>query len=262
MSKFLDRLEKINQGAARSLGFGASAQAETLPAMALIGALSNSGKSAKGAANLAKIGADGALVQGGNGKAAIKQVGGALDSVPWGLRVEGLDGKEANSYKEQGCDFLAFGPEKVMLGALGDEDTGYLLCVKPDMDERQLNTVEGLPVDGVLLKLDSAQPPLTIEDLIAIGSVRMAFSKYLLLEMSGVPTARELEALRDIGVNGLVVDADSLPVKKLEELKKRMSSLPKPPKAKSGLASAVLPRMPKAADVLPAQEEEEWDDDE
>lgn len=261
MSKFLDRLEKINQRAVRSMGFGAPARAEKLPAMALIGALSNSGKSAQGAANLAKIGADGALIQRGQGKASIKKVGGALDGVPWGFRVQGLEGKEANGYKEQGCDFLAFGPERVMLGALGDEDTAYLLCVQPDMDERQLNTVEGLPVDGVLLKLDSAQLPLTMEDLIAVGSVRMAFSKYLLLEVSGVPTARELEALRDMGVNGLVVDADSLSVKKLEELKESLSSLPKPQKGKSGGASAVLPMMPKEAAVLPDQEEE-WDDDE
>ena len=240
MSKFLDRMERINRGPTSTMGFGAAARSEKLPSLALVGALSDPAKSAKGASVLAGIDADGALIE-GHTNGSLTKLAKALKNVPWGVRVEGLQQEQASRYRERGCDFLAFPPERALLGALEDSDTGYLLCVQPDMDERLLRAIEDLPIDAVLLPMASVEPPLTVQHLITIGSVRGAFSKYLLLEVAGVLSAGELEALRDMGVDGLVVDATALSSKELEGLKERLLAIPRRQSTGAGRPSAILP---------------------
>ena len=260
MSKFLDRLDKINRGATRSIGFGASARTEELPAMAILGRLSDPAKSAQGAANLTKIGADGALIEGIEVEEISKALASSLDSVPWGICVQELRSEQTSHYREQGCDFVAFAAERAFLEAFEDEETAYMLRVQPDMDERHLRAIEDLPVDVVVLRLEALNLPLTIQHLITIGSVRNAFSQYLLLEMPGVPTSGELERLRDIGVDGLVVDAIRLSAKKLQQLKDRLLAVPRRPRGRSGKASAVLPHGAYAPPSSSPSEDDEGED--
>ena len=260
MSKFLDRLKRISRGTTISMGFGAAGRSEKLPSLALVGTLSDPAKSAKGAAVLAGIGADGALIQ-GHTDASLKKLAKTLDNVPWGVRVEGLQQEQASRYKERGCDFLAFRPEGALVGALEDEDTGYLLCVQPDMDERFLRAIEDLPIDAVLLPMASAEPPLTLQHLITIGSVRGAFSKYLLLEVPGLLSTGELEALRDIGVDGLVVDATAFSSKELEGLSERLMGLPRRQSTKAKRPSPILP-ISAHTQSGPSPSEQDEDEDE
>ena len=228
MSRFFDSLERIDRGATTSMGFGAVVRPEKVPAMGLVGTLSKLGKSAAGAANLAKVGADAALLQDMDAEKIPDRLVKALGEVPWGIKVAHLDEKQAILYKDQGCDFLAFQPEGVLLEALSeDEDPGYILCIQPDMAGRSLRAIEQLPVDAVLLSLKPEEPPLTLQHLITIGAIRSAFSKYLLLEVPPSLTTRELDGLREIGVDSLVVDADAHSVEELEGLKDRLMNLPK-----------------------------------
>ena len=257
MSRFLDRLDRIHRGATTSLGFGASARAEKLPSMALVGMLSKQGKSLKGVTNLVSIGADGALVYGMDIDDAHKALAPTIENVPWGIVVSELVGEQAKTYRGKGCDFLAFRPENALLGALEDEDTAYFLCIEPDMDEQSLRAIEDLPIDVVLLTLRSADSPLTIKHLITISSVRSAFSKYLLLEVSGSLTTGEMHVLRDIGVDGLVVDASALSGKELTGLKQRLLALPRRQRNKSTRPSAVLPRAAYALPGAPSDDEED-----
>ena len=151
MSKFLDRLDKVNRGAPAPMGFGAAVRTEKLPSMALLGSISDTKKAGQAASALAKIGADGAVINGMSTEDVLHRVAKNLGDVPWGLMVGELKGDDAANYKEKGCDFLAFGPEAALLGAFEDEDTGYLLCIPPDMEERYLRAVDDLPVDAALL---------------------------------------------------------------------------------------------------------------
>ena len=263
MSKFLDRLERINRGTPTSLGFGMGARPEKVPSMALLGTLTDPKKAARGASTLAKIGVDGALIDGTDMEGTLEELARTLGKVPWGIRVQGLSSEQAVKYREKGCDFLAFQPEGAPLGALGDEDTGYLLCIEPDMDEQSLRAIEDLPVDGVLLPLKSVKPPLTLQHLITIGVVRSAFTKYLLVEIPGALTAEELDGLRDIGVDGLVVDATARPVKELEGLREGLLALPKRHRNKARhSSSALLPRMAYDPSGGPSREAEEEEEDE
>ena len=260
MSKFLDRLDKINRGTPASLGFGVAVRAEKVPSMALIGTLTDPVKSAEAASVLARIGADGALIEGMNTEDVLKGLAQSLGNTPWGLRVHELKGQDVGGYREKGCDFLAFGPEGALLEALEDEDTGYLLCIPPDMDERYLRTIEDLPVDAALLLMKSVEPPITLQHLITISSVRGAFSKYLLLEVPGTLTAGELEGLREIGVDGLVVDATALSAEELEGLKERLLTLPRRQRMRPSKPRAILPGTTHTPADAPSHEEE-WEED-
>jgi hypothetical protein len=261
MSKFLDRLERITRGASRSLGFSPAARAEQIPPMALVGLLSNSAKTSEGAAALANIGVDGVLI----GSAGVDDVGSqvveALGSVPWGIRTAQLGSEKSSGYKELGSDFLAFGPEGSQLEALGDEDTAYILCIEREMDERSLRAIEALPVDVVLLRLDPIAHPLTIKHLIEVGAVRRMFSQYLLLEIPGVPSTKELEGLRDMGIDGLVVDAAKLSTEEIEGLKGRILALPRRQRNRQDRHAAVLPGTSAPLPGRPSREDDDDDDD-
>ena len=260
MSKLLDRLERVNRGPTASLGFGAAARVEKTRAMALVGTLSDPGKAVEGASDLAKIDADGALIDGLDLKKIQKQLAQALDTVPWGVRVPGLNSEQVSQYKEQGCDFMAFPAGNALLEALGEADTAYILSIQPDIDDKLLRAIETLPVDAVLLPFKSADPPLTLQHLLTISSVRRAFSKYLLLELPGAPTSKEMEALRDIGVNGLVVDTTVVSAEKLAGLHEELLALPRRKRDRSERATAILPGTLYQQSGTPSRREEEEDE--
>ena len=259
MSRLLDRLDRINRGPVTSMGFGAAVRPEPVPALALIASLSDEVNPAEVAANLAKMGADGAIVESARTKKSFKQIVSALDKVPWGARISELSETVASLHREQGCDFLAFGPEGALVDAIEDGDTAYVLCIQPDMDERQLRCIEYLPVDAVLLPRSCVEPPLTIQHLIMLGMVRNSFDKYLLLEVTDLPTSAELERLKDIGVDGLVVDVAAHGGEELEGLRDRILSIPKRQRSTPKRADAVLPSSTYSQPGSPTREDDDED---
>ena len=259
MSRLLDRLDKISRGVSSSMGFGATARAEKMPSLALVGKLTDPGKSARAASVLEGINADGALIEGKDVDNAHKKLAQALGNVPWGVKLQELNEEQASTFRERGCDFLAFGPERALVGALDDDDSGYILCIQSDMEERSLRAIEDLPVDAVLLRLGSLELPLTLEHLLTISSVRSTFSKYLLLAVPGGLTSGDLEGLRNVGVDGLVVDATAHSKEELTGLRDRLLSLPRRQRNRSTKANAILPRT--AYDIAPTPSHEEEDEE-
>ena len=242
MSKLLDKLDRIGRGRTTSLGFGSAGRAEKLPAMAVIGMLTDKRSYSKQAALLSEVGADAVFLEGAAPGKALTDLAQKLDSIPWGPKVSELGIDEAAGFRETGCDFLAFGPEKALLGAMEGESTGYFLCVDPGMEERFLRTIEDLSVDGVLLPTSSVGLPLTVEHMMTLGVVREAFSKYLFLELPGPLSARELEGLRDMGIDGVVVNPSVLSKEDIQDMISSLKSLPKKQQNKSRRPDAVLPK--------------------
>ena len=257
MSKFLDRLELINRGSPAPMGFGKAARVEKTPCMALLGLLSQ--RHVELAPLLAQVGADGVLIEGVNGDKRLKQIGKLLGELPWGVSAQELSEESARRYRDQGCDFFAFSPDKATLAALAEDGPAYLLCIPSDLDDRSLRAIEGLPVDAVVLALDQDQSPLNLQHLIAIGSIRSMFDKYLLLRISCPIEGGELKALRDVGVDGLVVDASAASEEVLRELRENLMDLPRQRKPSSPKADAMLPRSAYRS-PSPSSLEEEDDD--
>jgi hypothetical protein len=239
MSKFLDRLERIKNGASTPLGFGAAARAEKLPGMALVGLISRD--HAAGVGTVAGLAPDAALLAGLSGPPALKELCAPLSSVPWGGRVSSLNEAQAQDYRDSGCDLLAFSLPDTSVAAIASDEVGRILLVDPGIEERELRAIESLPVDVLLLLMRNVSGPWSLRDLATIGAISHRVSKYILVEVSHPPSQKELEAIRDIGVHGLVVDVGETSPEALSGLKKGLLEMPRPRPPRAGRANAILP---------------------
>ena len=138
-----------------------------------------------------------------------------LDGQPWGVRVSGLSRDDAQGYQDSGSDALVFGIEGTSASALVTDELARFLCVDPNMDDKELRAVSSLPIDGFVMPLTQGNDGLTLGDLASVGSVSRRSDKYIVLEVEKPIEAKDLEALRDIGVHALLVDVDVIGIDNL-----------------------------------------------
>ena len=148
------------------------------------------------------------------------------------------------------------------VGALSDEEPAYLLSLPLDSEDRVLRAIEDLPVDGVVLSIDSLGGPLDLSQLMALSAVRCMFNKYLLVELPGVVGAGELRGLRDIGVDAVILDVGSVGEEALAGLQAELLNLPRQRKPRSSKSDAMLPRNTFRTPGARRQEDDEDDDEE
>ena len=264
MSKFLDRIEQISRGAPVALGFGAT-RPEKVPGMALVGLITSD--YSKGVSAVAELAPDAALVAAGTGKESVSELTKSMDSkLPWGVRATSMTIEEVQAYREGGCDLLAFPLEGTPVAAVATDEIARILCVDPDIEERELRAIMALPVDILLLSMSGHSGPWTLSELASVGSVsRRSGDKYILVEVSQPPDGKELEALRDIGVNGLVVDVGQVPSEALAGLKKELLDMPRQRPGRRTRRDAIVPSSAFSSGEAPGREdddEEEEDDEE
>ena len=242
------------------MGFGVRRVQKT-PGIALVGLVS--GGSASAVAKLADLKPDAALISGVDDPAALKDLCQPLgDDVPWGARVLSLSEESSQSYEQAGCDLLAFALQGTTVSAVGSEEIARVLCLDHEIDVDQLPAIDALPID-VLLLSPASSSPLTLEDLAAIAQVSRRVNKYILLETSLVPGRKELEALRNTGVNGLAVDPELVTSDSLADLKAALLDMPRQRPNRRDRTVALLPRsaFPSASAQGPAEPEPEPDED-
>ena len=260
MSKFLDRLEQINQGTSTSMGFGAP-RAQKPPGMALVGLVS--GDHSQGIQTLADLAPDGALLSGIDDASTAKDLGQALGSeIPWGVRLPALNEEDAQTLEEGGCDLVAFTLEGTAVTAVASEKMAKVLCIGMDVEPDQLPAIGALPVDVLLLPMGGVSAPWTLLELAAIGKVSRRVNQYILVEATQLPGPKELEALRKIGVHGLVVDAAGAETRKLAELKAAMQDMPRQRSERRDWATAVLPSSALLSRMIPDRADPEPQEDE
>ena len=260
MSKFLDLLERISEGAPTPLGFGVARPAR-LPGMALVGLVS--GDHTKGIGAVADLGLDAALVSGVDGPESLKKLGESLPAKPWGAKVGSLSEEEAKEYQDSGSDLLAFALDGTAASAVAEEEMARILCIDTAIEEQELRAVASLPVDIFLVPLAQETAALTLRDLATIGSICRRSDNYILLEVSKPPGKKDLEALRDIGVHGLVMDVGSVAPDGFSALKADLLAMPRPNFRRRERFRAVLPgSVYSSAAPEPEHEEEEEEEDE
>jgi len=259
MSKFIDRLDYIMEGAPAPMGFGVQ-RAKKAPGMALLAIVS--GSDAKALQRVADLKPDGALVSGVDGPAKFKAVCKALgEGIPWGRPVTSLSEDEAAAYEKEGCDLLAFPLQDTSVAAVASEEVARILRVDAAMDREQLRAIDALPVDVLLISGPTSSSPWSLEDLLTVAGVTRQVNKYVIVETSLLPDPKVLEALRDAGVNGLAVDVESVPAKKLAELKTALEDMPRHRPKRSDRTMAILPRSAFPSVSSPEPQEPEPDED-
>ena len=237
MSKFIDRLDEIIEGAPARMGFGPARAAKT-PGLALIVQVSSSHQA--GAATATGVSPDGIIISGLNGPSQIGELKDTLSNAIWGVRTESLSSGDAKAYLEHGCGFMAFQLKGTSIGAVASEDSATVLVIDPAADVEHLRDIDSLPVDAVLFPLAGASSSWTLDDLAKVARIRGRLGKYLLAEITEPPDADDLKVLRTAGINGLVLDV-SAGKDALESLKKSLMNMPKPGPERSGRSHAILP---------------------
>jgi hypothetical protein len=261
MGKFLDLMERIVNGSPAALGFGA-ARATKVPSMALIALVSR--HHAAGLKAVAGLAPDAALLSGLKGPAALGELKSALPTAPWGVRTDGLGESDAQEYREHGCDLMAFPLQGTTAAALDGEDVGRVLCLEPGIQEHELRAIDTLPVDALLVNMTAVSGPWSLQDLMAVGSISRRASKYVLVAVSQPPGKKDLEALRDLGVRGLVLDVGAATPEVLKDLKAALLEMPRRRPQRKERTAALLPGSVYggAQAAAPAHEEEEEEEEE
>ncbi|MBC8279943.1 MAG: hypothetical protein H8E48_04070 [Chloroflexi bacterium] len=259
MSKFIDRLDEIIEGAPARMGFGPP-RSEKTPGLALVVQVSNSHKT--GAATAKEVSPDGILVSGLTGPSQADDFKDTLSDVIWGIRTDSLSTDDAKAFEEAGSGVLAFQLKGTSIGAVSSEDAAKILCIDTDLDLEELRDINALPVDAVIFPLSGASSSWTLDDLAKVARISGRLGKYLLAEVTEPPTADDLKVLRTAGINGLVLDV-SVGKDALETLKTSLMGMPKAGPEKSGRSNAILPGAAYSAqeEEVPAPEHEEDDDE-
>ena len=257
MSKLIERLEKVGTTTSAPMGFGANRTPGKTLSILLI-ALSGTIPPK----SLSQIQADSLIIATSQvEKGELESAKGAAGETLWGVWSETLTDDSPDVLKDGGGDFFLCSADSTPAGVLAGEELGKVLAVPSDLPEELGRSLEGLPVDALLLTGLEKTSPLSVRDLTQICSVRDLTSKPILLLRSHVLDRGELAVLQDAGIQAIVLDLRAMNGKGATQMQADIRGLP-PRKAKRDLTSPVLPRPSARASSLGRREEEEEDDEE
>ncbi|MBI2867050.1 MAG: hypothetical protein HYX97_01790 [Chloroflexi bacterium] len=235
MGQLRDKLARIGKGSSAPIGFGALVSHQAAPALLLIAELGKS--DAALAARATAAGADAVLV---TGQATIKNADGG--KLLWGMRLDAANDTLQNAIG-QGCAFLLFSPDTAPAAILREEAIDKVLAVEGEPPDTLLRMVDTLPVDALYHKLTG--DTFTVQQ--AMGCARLArlADKPLLVALVREPSKAEMEALRDAGALGLVLEVKSKEqADRLKDVRQALIQLAPPRKSReTGRRSAVLPSL-------------------
>ncbi len=120
------------------------------------------------------------------------------------LRGAWLDGAaDAARAHEGGFDFIVFNADEAPAAVLLEEDAGLVMQAPDELPDSLVQALQWLPLDALLVRWEGT---LTVRRQMELQRVSGFSRKPLFLFMANEPSARELEALREAGVVGIVVD--------------------------------------------------------
>lgn len=247
-SKFLERLDEIREGQPARLGFGA-ARAQRTPGMALVidvgdwmaADLESAADLSPDAIIVRTTAADGVTPAGAN-PADAESIGGLVaDGVNWGpITAAGLSSDDTDLWRKYGADLIVFSLQGTALDAVTSRDAARILLLPSNESPEDLRDIAPLPVDAVLINLPGNPAQWTLQDLAAVARISGRVGKPVLARISGAPAPGALEALRDAGVIGLVIDL-SPGIDAIKKLQADLLDLPKPGARRRSRPSAILP---------------------
>jgi hypothetical protein len=258
MSRLIEKFHEASRVAA-PMGFRTARTAAAAPKILLIASL-EAGTLEKRADYLDA--ADGVLIR-FTGTAltakAVQKIAASLPDIPWGLYLGDDDTKKAAV--EAGTDFVLFPIDSQVGDMPKDDKTGKILQVESSLDDGLLRAVNDLPVDAVLVAdVFEGEVSLIWHQLMIFQHLANLLSKPLIVPAPINISEKELKALWEAGVDGIIVEVDKAGAAGLKELRQAIDKLPPRLGRKRGKVSVVLPRTGGEAPAPPPDEEEEEDE--
>jgi hypothetical protein len=239
LSKLADRIRKAARVEAQGIGFMA-ARADKQATM-LLGGLA---KDARGAAELARRGADFVVVQKGSPGDA-KECGDVIA----GVSIEG--DADAKAYKDGGFDFVLFDPDRTSSTAVLEENIGYVMVVPREASDTDLRAIEAFQLDAV--DIGELKGTLTVRRQMELRRIFGLTRKPLLASVAADISVQALQALRDTNVVAVMTDSGD----GAERLRRTIDALP--PRARRRDEERPTPLVPRAAAA--AGEDHEHEDE-
>ena len=256
MSNFTDMLERVGQQAQRPIGFAPASDAHGATSQIVLVARVLPEDLAK-EPGLAEASADAFLVE--LDWAALDAVAEGLKDRLWGARVAEVSAAQVKQLIEKGCDFIVFESTETEAAVLNEEDLGTIVTLGSDLGEELVRSTCELPVDGALFGAAQRTLPLTVGSLVAIQRVRGLTDKPFVVEAPSGLGLGDLEALRNIGIAGVIVDIP--PVDKIGELRGLIEKLPRRKTRPTGRDALLPPTVAEPSGDLGGPGEDDDDED-
>lgn len=205
MSKLIDLISKLGQQSAQPIGFGAlTGRVEAAPTVALIGSTSVSGLEASLNSGLPD-GVDAILLSGDEVKSVLElSKSGAVDDLIWGLSAGSVSAGDLDESIEAGCDFVLLEPGSPA-SVVGKPDLGTIIVTAEPVDRQTGAALRSLKVHGSLNTSDVESNGLDFNALVEIVKVGASVGGAMFVSVNKRMSTADLTAMRDAGVDGLVV---------------------------------------------------------
>ena len=245
MSRLADRIERAARPGAAPIGFGRAVERRTLPTLLCLLRLdkeqvSKAGDAAAGVADAVII----SDLDAGKLGQAIKKMG----DMPVGLRMGDAERAAVAAAREQGADFVLL-DQGALAEAVLEQGVGLVLSVGTDTGDTDLRVLGGLPLEA--LEVPAVGEPFTLREMLELRRLAVLSQTPLLVEVQPEIDASRLQALREAGAIGVILDGKH--VDELGALREAVLSLPPRGRRREERAEALLPSLT----AVPVEEEEE-----
>jgi hypothetical protein len=243
MTKLADAIRRSTRVDAPQIGFS-PLPTKVRATMLLVALTSATGKASTEGADLVLIQGKGAAAS-SNGQSPVMR----------GLWMQDGNG-DAAAARQQGFEFIVFGADDAPASILLEEEAGLVMAVQEELPDSLLQALQWLPLDALLVRWDGG---VTVRRQLELQRLSGFARKPLLLVVENEPKAAELEALREAGVVGVVVDLTGTGGEaRLKTLRATIDGLrPRPRRSRSD--SQIVSVSP--ATITAAAESDDDDDD-
>ena len=255
MAKIIDRLHELGRPEQTPIGFGTNSGSPKTAAMLLIGRLGVD--RVKESATKALESVDALILDGPPDKATMKSLGDSL----WGVRLADASVEMLDGLRDGGCDFIHLETEDAPALLLRDDGMARGFAITTALDEERGRALDDLPLDFLLLEYEVEPSELTVARLMKLQTAVSRVGKHILLKTEGIPSLSELELLRDLPVDAIVLDVDTDDDSVISAAREAIDALePRKPRGHHD-DTPHIPQagVPEAVDHV--HEDEEWDDD-
>lgn len=247
MSKFVDRLKQVSQPPTLSIGFRPKKAESTRPKIQLVVSLHEYSQSP-----VSKLAAADAIV--------VTETKPLSGDILWGIRLGKGMVEEVDKAIEIGADFTILPSSSAVLPS--DRKIGKILQINSSVTDVLLRTVNDLPVDAVLATEDSEGGAITWQKLMLCKRFASILTKQVLVPLPLTVTGAELQLIWEMGVNGVMVDMQSISdADSLDALRQLIDGLQYPSPKKREKLTPVLPQTIVKAEKPEEPDEDDDDDD-
>ncbi len=252
MNKLSELLSNLGQSAPTKLGFGQARERKRNPVMLLIGVFEFNLKSLPQSSAV-----DIAIYR---HRKSGRPVTAAPDGSPkWGASLSDCTLEDLDAIKAAGGDFIVIESDSAPGLALRDDDLARGYPIPTTLTEERAHAIDDMPFDFLIARGLPAEWPLSVGRTLTIQETVSQFSKHMFFETANLPTAPDLQILRDMPISGLVIDPSAHSEKKLDELREALAGLePRKPRSEH---MAVLPAGASNGSSAHTHEAEPDDDD-